>query len=71
MCMGLLFFLTGSRQVPFIHVIVFKHGHLSDIKFELNIMTLLEFMYILIPIHRQRRIQKGLKSGMKIISDKT
>jgi hypothetical protein len=76
MCMDLLFSLINSWQVPFIHVIIIKtfilqYGHLSDIKCELKIMNLLEFVYIVIPIHLQRRIQKGFKKWKKIIIDKT
>jgi hypothetical protein len=56
----------------FIHVIVIKsfssqYRHLSDIKCELKIMTLLEFMYIYIgtPMHFQRQVQKGVKEWNK------
>jgi hypothetical protein len=64
-----------SCQVLFI--IVFKtfslqYSHLSDIKCELKIMTLLEFMYIVMPNYIFKGgSRKGLKSGIKIIQDKT
>jgi hypothetical protein len=57
-------------QVPFIIVIktlISQNGHLSETKCELKIITLLEIMYIVIPIglHLQRQIQKGVKKWNK------
>jgi hypothetical protein len=57
------YFMTGSLYN--IETFSSQFGHLSDIKCELKIMTLLEFMYIVMPIHLQRRIQRGFKKWNK------
>jgi hypothetical protein len=74
MCMGLLFSLIDSWQVPYIHVIVIKT--FSRSMATRHKVWIEDYDFIAVHVHRDTYIfkggsRRGLKSGMKIIYDKT